>query len=98
MVVVKGPDHRPRGVIDSASRLAYRAFSFWLPTIPGILAYVQLRRTVARSRPDASDRQAGSRVATATQSAMTERGSSVTPVCRPKMKSTSTTASESAKA
>ncbi len=30
--------------------LAYRAFSFWLPTIPGIAAYVQLRRTVARWR------------------------------------------------
>lgn len=34
--------------------LTYRAISFWLPTIPGILAYVQLRRTVARSRPDAA--------------------------------------------
>jgi uncharacterized protein (TIRG00374 family) len=28
--------------------LAYRGFSFWLPTIPGAVAYVQLRRTVAR--------------------------------------------------
>ncbi len=28
--------------------LSYRAFSFWLPTIPGIIAYLQLRRTVAR--------------------------------------------------
>ena len=27
--------------------LAYRAFSFWLPTIPGGIAYLQLRRTVA---------------------------------------------------
>jgi uncharacterized protein (TIRG00374 family) len=27
--------------------LAYRAISFWLPTVPGIIAYVQLRRTVA---------------------------------------------------
>jgi uncharacterized protein (TIRG00374 family) len=26
--------------------LAYRAFSFWLPTLPGVLAYFQLRRTV----------------------------------------------------
>ncbi|MDE3132574.1 MAG: flippase-like domain-containing protein [Acidobacteriota bacterium] len=26
--------------------LAYRAFSFWLPTLPGGVAYVQLRRTV----------------------------------------------------
>jgi putative heme transporter len=27
--------------------LAYRAVSFWLPTLPGIIAYFQLRRTVA---------------------------------------------------
>ena len=26
--------------------LAYRAFAFWLPTIPGVVAYVQLLRTV----------------------------------------------------
>jgi uncharacterized membrane protein YbhN (UPF0104 family) len=26
--------------------LTYRAFSFWLPTIPGAVAYLQLRRTV----------------------------------------------------
>jgi uncharacterized membrane protein YbhN (UPF0104 family) len=26
--------------------LSYRAFAFWLPTLPGALAYVQLRRTV----------------------------------------------------
>ncbi|MEA2299326.1 MAG: putative heme transporter [Solirubrobacteraceae bacterium] len=28
--------------------LVYRAFSFWLPTIPGAVAYLQLRRTVHR--------------------------------------------------
>ena len=28
--------------------LAYRAFAFWLPTIPGAIAYLQLRRTVHR--------------------------------------------------
>jgi uncharacterized protein (TIRG00374 family) len=28
--------------------LAYRAFTFWLPTLPGIIAYIQLRRTVER--------------------------------------------------
>lgn len=28
--------------------LTYRAFTFWLPTIPGIIAYVQLRKTVER--------------------------------------------------
>jgi uncharacterized protein (TIRG00374 family) len=26
--------------------LAYRAFSFWLPTLPGAVAYFQLRHTV----------------------------------------------------
>jgi uncharacterized protein (TIRG00374 family) len=26
--------------------LAYRGFSFWLPTVPGLIAYLQLRRTV----------------------------------------------------
>jgi uncharacterized membrane protein YbhN (UPF0104 family) len=30
--------------------LSYRAISFWLPTFPGIVAYFQLRRTVARWR------------------------------------------------
>jgi len=36
--------------IDSAvvAVLAYRGFSFWLPTLPGVIAYLQLRRTVAR--------------------------------------------------
>ncbi|MGN6869233.1 MAG: lysylphosphatidylglycerol synthase transmembrane domain-containing protein [Solirubrobacteraceae bacterium] len=28
--------------------LAYRAFAFWLPTLPGGVAYLQLRRTVQR--------------------------------------------------
>ncbi len=32
--------------------LAYRAFAFWLPTIPGIVAYLQLRRTVQRWRTE----------------------------------------------
>src|SRR5829696_1183084 len=30
--------------------ITYRAFSFWLPTIPGVIAYFQLRKTVARWR------------------------------------------------
>ena len=30
--------------------LVYRAFTFWLPTIPGAVAYFQLRRTVDRWR------------------------------------------------
>jgi hypothetical protein len=28
----------------------YRATAFWLPTVPGAIAYFQLRRTVARWR------------------------------------------------
>jgi uncharacterized protein (TIRG00374 family) len=36
--------------VDSAvvAVLAYRAIAFWLPTIPGAIAYLQLRRTVHR--------------------------------------------------
>jgi uncharacterized protein (TIRG00374 family) len=34
------------------SVLAYRAFAFWLPTIPGAIAYLQLRKTVQRWRDD----------------------------------------------
>jgi uncharacterized membrane protein YbhN (UPF0104 family) len=37
--------------------LSYRAISFWLPTLPGAVAYFQLRRTVARWR----SQQAGGR-------------------------------------
>ncbi len=32
--------------------LAYRGISFWLPTLPGVVAYFQLRRTVARWRSE----------------------------------------------
>ncbi len=32
--------------------LAYRGFSFWLPTLPGAVAYLQLRRTVHRWQTD----------------------------------------------
>jgi uncharacterized protein (TIRG00374 family) len=32
--------------------LAYRAFAFWLPTLPGAVAYLQLRRTVQRWRAE----------------------------------------------
>lgn len=32
--------------------LAYRVFTFWLPTIPGAIAYFQLRRTVSRWRDE----------------------------------------------
>jgi uncharacterized membrane protein YbhN (UPF0104 family) len=32
--------------------LSYRAISFWMPTLPGAVAYFQLRRTVARWREE----------------------------------------------
>lgn len=35
------------GSLALVSVITYRAFSFWLPTVPGALAYWQLRRTVA---------------------------------------------------
>jgi uncharacterized membrane protein YbhN (UPF0104 family) len=34
--------------ISVVSVLAYRAIAFWLPTLPGAVAYLQLRRTVQR--------------------------------------------------
>jgi putative heme transporter len=34
--------------VSVVSVLAYRVFSFWLPTLPGAIAYLQLRRTVQR--------------------------------------------------
>ncbi len=34
--------------------LSYRGISFWLPTVPGVVAYFQLRRTVARWRGEQS--------------------------------------------
>jgi putative heme transporter len=36
--------------VSIVSVLAYRAFAFWLPTLPGAVAYLQLRRTVHRWR------------------------------------------------
>jgi uncharacterized protein (TIRG00374 family) len=36
--------------------LAYRVLTFWLPTIPGAIAYIQLRRTVARWRAERRSR------------------------------------------
>jgi uncharacterized protein (TIRG00374 family) len=40
--------------------LAYRAFAFWLPTLPGAIAYLQLRRTVQRWGSAGAAVQAGS--------------------------------------
>ncbi len=36
--------------VSVVSVLAYRVLAFWLPTLPGAVAYVQLRRTVSRWR------------------------------------------------
>jgi uncharacterized protein (TIRG00374 family) len=47
------------GVDDGLTVLAvlsYRLFAFWLPTIPGAIAYFQLRRTVARWREERAAR------------------------------------------
>jgi uncharacterized protein (TIRG00374 family) len=38
--------------------LSYRAISFWLPTLPGAVAYFQLRKTVAHWREDVSQERA----------------------------------------
>jgi len=38
--------------------LSYRAISFWLPTFPGGLAYLQLRRTVSRWRQEEGESRA----------------------------------------
>ena len=41
--------------------LAYRGISFWLPTVPGGVAYFQLRRTVARWRGEQDARPPAAR-------------------------------------
>ena len=43
--------------------LTYRGFTFWLPTLPGIVAYLQLRRTVERWR---EERRSGRRASPVT--------------------------------
>jgi uncharacterized protein (TIRG00374 family) len=45
--------------------LSYRAFAFWLPTVPGAIAYFQLRRTVSRWREDRDTERAAARAAPA---------------------------------
>jgi len=42
--------------------LAYRAFAFWLPTIPGAIAYLQLRRTVAHWKVERAEARGASGV------------------------------------
>ncbi|HEY1591692.1 MAG TPA: lysylphosphatidylglycerol synthase transmembrane domain-containing protein [Solirubrobacteraceae bacterium] len=48
------------------SVLAYRAFAFWLPTIPGAIAYLQLRKTVQRWRSEGRE-QRGSEAPSASE-------------------------------
>jgi len=43
--------------------LTYRGFAFYLPTIPGAIAYIQLRRTVARWREERRGELAGTATA-----------------------------------
>jgi uncharacterized protein (TIRG00374 family) len=45
--------------------LTYRAFAFWLPTIPGAIAFFQLRRTVARWREERERERGRGRAAVA---------------------------------
>ena len=47
---MRGGTHFFEMVCAVIAVLAYRAISFWLPTVPGAIAYFQLRRTVARWR------------------------------------------------
>ena len=51
-----------------AAVLVYRLFAFWLPVMPGFIAFLQLRRTV--SRWEREGRSAGARAG---------RGDRVTP-------------------
>jgi uncharacterized protein (TIRG00374 family) len=44
--------------LSVVSVLAYRAFAFWLPTVPGAIAYLQLRKTVQRWRAERASRAA----------------------------------------
>ncbi len=44
--------------LATVSVLTYRAFAFWLPTIPGAIAYFQLRGTVARWREEGMEERA----------------------------------------
>lgn len=43
--------------------LTYRGIAFWLPTLPGALAYLQLRRTVARWREQEQGEEPGAEAA-----------------------------------
>jgi uncharacterized membrane protein YbhN (UPF0104 family) len=55
--------------------LSYRGISFWLPTLPGGVAYFQLRRTVARWREQQSDLPTDGRRSGSTEPASVLQGS-----------------------
>jgi putative heme transporter len=55
--------------------LSYRAISFWLPTLPGVIAYFQLRRTVARWRTEEPGPTVGAVRAVASEPAGALQGS-----------------------
>jgi uncharacterized protein (TIRG00374 family) len=55
--------------------LSYRAISFWLPTLPGAVAYFQLRRTVARWRDEQGASSAGGALAGSSATASALQGS-----------------------
>jgi putative heme transporter len=46
--------------------LVYRGFAFWLPTLPGAIAYLQLRRTVARWKDERREARAAEAAASVT--------------------------------
>ncbi|MEN0014515.1 MAG: lysylphosphatidylglycerol synthase transmembrane domain-containing protein [Solirubrobacteraceae bacterium] len=51
------------GGVAVAAVLTYRVFAFWLPTIPGFIAYLQLRRTVAGWKEERRQERAAARAA-----------------------------------
>jgi uncharacterized protein (TIRG00374 family) len=53
------------GGLAVVSVLTYRAFAFWLPTIPGAIAFFQLQRTVARWRAQRRAERSGAAAAVA---------------------------------
>jgi uncharacterized protein (TIRG00374 family) len=49
----------------SLAVITYRAFAFWLPTVPGAIAYFQLRRTVAGWRAESRASETAAKAAPA---------------------------------
>ncbi len=53
-----------------AAVLTYRLFAFWLPIPPGLVAFFQLRRTVARWEVEGTPAERGTRVTTAAEATL----------------------------